>query len=60
MAGSVVTKDVSEGAIVGGNPARVIGDYFELAKKRKNIYPTKDFGIKLIEEFFWEDEHMEE
>lgn len=33
-AGSVVTKDVPEGVIVGGNPAKVIGKFDEFAKKR--------------------------
>lgn len=34
-AGSVVTKNVEEGTIVGGNPAKVIGKFEDLKKKRK-------------------------
>lgn len=33
-AGSVVTKDVPEGVIVAGNPAKVIGSFDELARRR--------------------------
>ncbi len=33
-AGSVVTKDVESGTIVGGNPAKVIGDFFDLVERR--------------------------
>lgn len=33
-ANSVVTKDVSEGVVVGGNPARIIGSYDVIMKKR--------------------------
>lgn len=33
-ANSVVTKDVPEGTVVGGNPANVIGNYYDVAKKR--------------------------
>lgn len=35
-AGSVVTKDVPEGVIVGGNPAKIIGKVEDLINKRIN------------------------
>lgn len=33
-ANSVVTKDIPEGVVVGGNPAKVIGSYDAIMKKR--------------------------
>lgn len=32
-AGAVVTQDVPEGSIVCGNPARVIGSFYDLMEK---------------------------
>lgn len=41
-AGSMVNKDVPEGSIVGGCPAKVIGNYHELLEKRRiDEYPRE-------------------
>ena len=53
-AGSVVTKNVPVGCIVGGNPARVIGKYDDLVEKRKNIKVSKKQGVEEIQRYFWE------
>ena len=42
-AGSVVNKDVLKGKVVGGVPARVIGEFDSLAEKR-NIYSESEVG----------------
>ncbi len=34
-ANSVVTKDVPPGSVVGGNPAKIIGRYKDIANKRE-------------------------
>ena len=36
-AGSVVTKDVPEGVVVAGNPARIIGSYENISHKRRKV-----------------------
>lgn len=50
--GSVVAKDVPPGTIVGGNPAKVIGNFYELLKKRQQEDVLKDGydSVKIVDE----------
>lgn len=57
-AGSVVTKDVPEGVVVGGNPAKVICTFDEFVQKRYQKMkdrPQKDDGIDKVIDYFWKN-----
>ena len=56
--GSVVTKDVPHGCIVGGNPAKIIGKTNELVNKRLNsmTHFTISDDMETIVKHFWNDE----
>lgn len=52
-AGSIVNKDVPDGFIIGGNPAKIISSFDEYVTSRKEknqtlLYPSDDPAIKFI------------
>lgn len=56
-AGSVVTRSVQEGTIVGGNPAKVIGKFEDYAKKRIEapiMASNKDSFDRIIQDYWKE------
>lgn len=53
-AGSVVVKNVEPGTIVGGNPAKVIGQFDNLVNKRKHLpFPDKNGKREDVLKYFW-------
>lgn len=62
-AGSVVTKDVLDNTIVGGNPAKKIGEFENYANERKKIndmliYPSSENEVNIIWENFKKEKEM--
>lgn len=55
QAGSVITRDVLPGTIVGGNPAVVIGDFETLHEKRRNQDGNKTGkDLAVVADELWE------
>lgn len=61
-AGSVVTKDVLPNSMVGGCPAKVIGnteDYFERIKESWKIQKPKDYASEMIEGKYYSPQYFD-
>lgn len=62
-AGSIVTKDVPDNSVIGGNPAKIISSFDEYVNNRKiinedGLYPNSDFAINYVwDKFDKEKDH---
>ena len=61
-AGSVVTKDVPAGTIVAGNPAKIIGSFDDLARRRiaAASRATNNDSIEKIMKDYWSEDTCSE
>ncbi len=50
-AGAVVTKDVAEYSVVGGNPAKVIRDRRNKSKPSSLVTKVREFGVQVGDEY---------
>ena len=58
-AGSIITHDVPSGSVVAGNPAKIIGNYDDLANKRiekLKLMPKKSDGEEKLLSYFWKNQ----
>lgn len=61
-AGSIVTKDIPDNSVVGGNPAKVISTFEEYVNNRKiinedGLYPNSDFAINYVWDKFYHEKN---
>jgi len=63
-AGSIVTKDIPDNSVVGGNPAKVISTFEEYVENRKisneiGLYPNHDSVINYVWEKFYKEKNKD-
>lgn len=61
-AGSIVTKDIPDNSVVGGNPAKIISTFEEYVNNRKiinedGLYPNSDFAINYVWDKFYHEKN---